>query len=218
MLNRQSQLKSSNHIRRDTSSAKSPIRLNLQQQDIPHSPAQCAIRRGTANSPFEIRNRANRIGRPRLAEEPSAIRRTTARSSRRVTDGEERGGERERGFLPPADPGIRGAGQRRAGQDHLNRHRRIAVGAEQIWSPESEARGGERDGTGREGVTRNERIDIILETTLLRRSGSVRFGSAREVSSVERERELERERGECVRCAIKKRDGNEASQIGRAHV
>lgn len=39
------------------------------------------------------------------------------------------------------------------------------------------ARRGGRDGTGREGVTRNERIDIILETMLLRRSGSVRFGS-----------------------------------------
>lgn len=83
-------------------------------------------------------------------------------------------------------------------------------GANLVPGIRSARRGGERDGTGREGVTRNERIDIILETTLLRRSGSVRFGSAREVSSVERERELERERGECVRCAIKKRDGNEA--------
>lgn len=69
------------------------------------------------------------------------------------------------------------------------------------------ARRGGRDGTGREGVTRNERIDIILETTLLRRSGSVRFGSG---GLLCRERERIRERGKCVRCAIKKRDGNEA--------
>lgn len=70
-------------------------------------------------------------------------------------------------------------------------------GANLVPGIRSARRGGERDGTGREGVTRNERIDIILETMLLRRSGSVRFGSAREVSSVERERELERwKRGE----------------------